>query len=106
MLAYGYTQNNISNLVKMYEINKMPYNKHAINFIIEQQEDLIDYFYKLDDVITIYETIKKIDKDVLVDYDLECDIWETKKMEPLLIFNFYSLDDDFENNDDYGVEPF
>ena len=74
--------------------------------VIPPSYGMVDYFYKLDDVITIYETIKKIDKDVLVDYDLECDIWETKKMEPLLIFNFYSLDDDFENNDDYGVEPF
>lgn len=75
--------------------------------VIPPSYGMVDYFYKLDDVITIYETIKKIDKDVLVDYDLECDIWETKKIEPLLIFNFYSLDDDFENNDDdYGVEPF
>ena len=74
--------------------------------VIPPSYGMLDYFHKLDDVITIYETIKKIDKDVLVDYDLECDIWETKKMEPLLIFNFYSLDDDFENNDDYGVEPF
>ena len=74
--------------------------------VIPPSYGMVDYFYKLDDVITIYETIKKIDKDVLVDYDLECDIWETKKMEPILIFNFYSLDDDFENNDDYGVEPF
>ena len=75
--------------------------------VIPPSYGMVDYFYKLDDVITVYETIKKIDKDVLVDYDLECDIWETKKMEPLLIFNFYSLDDDLENNDDdYGVEPF
>jgi hypothetical protein len=76
--------------------------------VIPPSYGMVDYFYKLDDVITIYETIKKIDKDVLVDYDLECDIWETKKMEPLLIFNFYSLDDDLENNEDdedYGM-PF
>ena len=46
----------------------------------------------------IHEVIKVgKDENVLVDYDLECDIWETKKMEPLLIFNFYSLDDDLEN---------
>jgi hypothetical protein len=75
--------------------------------VIPPSYGMLDYFYKLDDVINIYETIKKIDKDVLVDYDLECDIWETKKMEPLLIFNFYSLDDDLENNEDedYGM-PF
>ena len=62
---------------------------------------MIDYFYKLDEVINIYELIKKIDKDVLVDFDLECDIWETKKLEPLFIFNFYSSDD----YDDEGL-PF
>ena len=68
--------------------------------IIPPSYGMVDYFYKLDDIINIYETIKKIDKDVLVDYDLECDIWETKKIEPLLIFSFYSLDDDLENNED------
>ena len=47
--------------------------------VIPPSYGMLDYFYKLDDVINIYETIKKIDKDVLVDYDLECDIWETKK---------------------------
>lgn len=76
--------------------------------IIPPSYGMVDYFYKLDDIITIYETIKKIDKDVLVDYDLECDIWETKKIEPLLIFSFYSLDDDLGNNEDdedYGI-PF
>ena len=62
---------------------------------------MIDYFYKLDEVINIYELIKKIDKDVLVDFDLECDIWETKKLEPLFIFNFYSSDE----YDDEGL-PF
>ena len=55
----------------------------------------------LDEVINIYELIKKIDKDVLVDFDLECDIWETKKLEPLFIFNFYSSDE----YDDEGL-PF
>ena len=69
--------------------------------VIPPTHGVVDYFYKLDDVITIYETINKINKDVLVDYDLECDIWETKKIEPLFIFNFYSLDEDDE--DDEGL---
>ena len=43
---------NIKKLIKMYEINKMPYNKHAINFVIEQQDDLIDYFYKLENPLS------------------------------------------------------
>jgi hypothetical protein len=65
--------------------------------IIPPSYGMIDYFYKLDDIIQIYETIKKFDKDILVDFDLECDIWETKKIEPLLIFNFYSNQDDYED---------
>jgi hypothetical protein len=60
--------------------------------IIPTTYGMVNYFYKLDEVIHIYEIIKKIDKDVLVDFDLECDIWETRKVEPLFIFNFYSLD--------------
>jgi len=69
--------------------------------IIPTTYGMIDYFYKLDEVINIYEVMKKIDKDVLVDFDLECDIWETKKVEPLFIFNFYSSDE----YDDEGL-PF
>ena len=56
--------------------------------------NIIEDFKQRGDVIKIYEVIKKIDKDVLIDFDLECDIWETKKVEPLLIFNFYSMGDD------------
>ena len=70
--------------------------------IIPTSYGMVNYFYKLDDVIHIYETIKKIDKDVLVDFDLECDIWETKKIEPLFIFNFYAMGDD---EDDFSL-PF
>ena len=65
--------------------------------IIPPTYGMVNYFYKLDDIIHIYETIKKFDKDILVDFDLECDIWETKKIEPLLIFNFYSNKDDYED---------
>jgi hypothetical protein len=61
--------------------------------IIPTTYGMVNYFYKLDEVIHIYEVIKKIDKDVLIDFDLECDIWETRKVEPLFIFNFYSMDD-------------
>jgi hypothetical protein len=70
--------------------------------IIPTTYGMIDHFYKLDEVINIYEVMKKIDKDVLVDFDIECDIWETKKVEPLFIFNFYSSD---EYDDDEGL-PF
>ncbi len=62
--------------------------------IIPTSYGMVNYFYKLDDIIHIYETIKKFDKDILVDFDLECDIWETKKIEPLFIFNFYSIEDE------------
>lgn len=72
--------------------------------IIPPSYGMIDYFYKLDEVINIYELIKKIDKDVLVDFDLECDIWETKKLEPLFIFNFYSSDE-YDDDGDEGL-PF
>ena len=81
-------------------INNSTITNNGLNLkiqIIPPSYGMIDYFYKLDDIIHIYETIKKFDKDILIDFDLECDIWETKKIEPLLIFNFYSNQDDYED---------
>lgn len=52
---------------------------------------------RLKDIITVFEVSNKLKKDILPQYDSEFEMWETKKGQPLLIFNFYykeGLDDD------------
>ena len=84
---------NISNLVKMYEINKMPYNKHSINFIIEQQEELIDYFYKLDNPLNT-SLIKYNDKNT---QELNKNALNTIKL--LESYSYIVLEDSFKKID-------
>ena len=57
---------------------------------------------KLKDVIKTFAVLKKLSNDIMADYDVEFDIWETRKGDPLLIIDFYSPDYD---GDDDGV-PF
>lgn len=51
---------------------------------------------RLTDVIKIFAVLKKLSNDIMADYDVEFDIWETRKGDPLLIIDFYSpeYDDD------------
>ena len=39
---------NLSKLISMIEYNKLPYNKHAINVVLNKQDEILDHFYSLD----------------------------------------------------------
>ena len=39
---------NLSKLITMFEYNKLPYNKHALNVILNKQDEILDHFYSLD----------------------------------------------------------
>ena len=56
----------------------------------------------LSDVIKLFGTLRRLSDDIMADYDSEFDIWETKKGEPLLIIDYYSPDED----DDEDGAPF
>lgn len=49
---------------------------------------------RLRNIIKVFEVVNKLKKDILVQYDSEFDLWETKKGAPLFIFNFY-YDEDY-----------
>lgn len=43
---------------------------------------------KLSDVIKIFEVVKKLKKDILGQYDSQFELWETKKGDPRITFEF------------------
>ena len=66
-----------------------------VEIVMEKKENLSD-------VIKIFSTLERLSNDIMADYDSEFDIWETKKGEPLLIIDYYSPDDE----DDEDGAPF
>ena len=58
---------------------------------------------RLADVINTFAILKKLSSEILVDYDAEFDIWETKTGEPLLTVDYYSMAD---YEDDQDGAPF
>jgi hypothetical protein len=53
---------------------------------------------RLKRVITIFEVVNKLKKDILIQYSCEFEMWETKMGMPYLEFTFYYEDED--NTDD------
>ena len=52
---------------------------------------------RLKDVINVFSVANKLKKDILPQYDCEFEMWETKRGDPMLTFNFYygeGLEDD------------
>ena len=39
---------NLSKLINMFEYNKIPYNKHALNVLLNKQDEILEHFYSLD----------------------------------------------------------
>ena len=39
---------NLTKLINMFEYNKLPYNKHALNVLLNKQDDILEHFYSLD----------------------------------------------------------
>jgi hypothetical protein len=50
---------------------------------------VMSYKERLKDIISVFEVSNKLKKDILPQYDSEFEMWETRKGQPLLIFNFY-----------------
>ena len=69
-----------SGIEKFYVSNKG--NNISIQFVLEKTER----FSKLTKILGL---IKKLSSDILIQYDSEMDLWETKREEPLLTFDFY-----------------
>lgn len=60
---------------------------------------------KLSSIIKVFDVAKKLQKDILPQYDAEFEMWETKTRDPMLTFNFmYEGDDEDPNRD--GNAPF
>ena len=52
---------------------------------------------KIESIISVFDTAKRLKRDILPQYDSEFEMWETKDGKPLLVFNFYyeeGLNDD------------
>lgn len=47
------------------------------------------YFENLSDVLRVVEVLKKIKDDILVDYEVDSDLWRNKSWMPLLSLDFY-----------------
>jgi hypothetical protein len=55
------------------------------------------YREKIESIISVFDTAKRLKRDILPQYDSEFEMWETKDGKPLLVFNFYygeGLEDD------------
>ena len=69
-----------SGLENFYVSNKD--NNISIQFVLNKKEK----FSKLTKILGL---IKKLSSDILIQYDSEMDLWETKREDPLLTFDFY-----------------
>jgi hypothetical protein len=69
-----------SGLENFYVSNKG--NNISIQFVLNKKEK----FSKLTKILGL---IKKLGSDILIQYDSEMDLWETKREDPLLTFDFY-----------------
>ena len=63
---------NLSKLINMFEYNKLPYNKHALNVVLNKQDEILEHFYSLDTPVN-QKLIKYEDKTskILVNHALE-----------------------------------
>jgi hypothetical protein len=78
---------NLTKLIKMFEHNKLPYNKHALSVITEKRSDYINTFYSLDNTININlikyndKYSKQLNKDGLDNFKL-CAPYGLEQLEP------------------------
>ena len=56
----------------------------------------------LNDVVKVFEIIKKIKKDILAQYSSSYEIWETKSGSPMITFEFMLEDDENDYKDTKG----
>lgn len=81
------------------------------NFYVSNNKDNISVQFvlnmseKLSSMMKIMSMVKRIQTEVLIQYDSEMDLWETKKGLPLLTFDFY-YDPNIEGKFKKGDVPF
>ena len=87
----------------LYLLRTMFKNKGIKNVYIEHDDlDItisvtMGYREKIESIISVFDTAKRLKRDILPQYDSEFEMWETKDGRPLLTFNFYygeGLEDD------------
>ena len=89
----------------LYLLRTMFRNKGIKDVYIEHDDlDItisitMGYKEKIESIIAVFDTTKRLKRDTLPQYDSEFEMWETKDGRPLLTFNFYygeGLEDDEE----------
>lgn len=87
----------------LYLLRTMFKNKGIKDVYVEHDElDItisvtMGYKEKIESIISVFDTAKRLKRDILPQYDSEFEMWETKDGKPLLVFNFYygeGLEDD------------
>lgn len=87
----------------LYLLRTMFRNKGIKDVYVEHEElDItisvtMGYREKIESIISVFDTAKRLKRDILPQYDSEFEMWETKDGKPLLTFNFYygeGLEDD------------
>jgi len=87
----------------LYLLRTMFKNKGIKDVYVEHDElDItisvtMGYREKIESIISVFDTAKRLKRDILPQYDSEFEMWETKDGKPLLVFNFYygeGLEDD------------
>ena len=87
----------------LYLLRTMFRNKGIKDVYVEHDElDItisvtMGYKEKIESIISVFDTAKRLKRDILPQYDSEFEMWETKDGKPLLVFNFYygeGLEDD------------
>ena len=87
----------------LYLLRTMFRNKGIKDVYVEHDElDItisvtMGYREKIESIISVFDTAKRLKRDILPQYDSEFEMWETKDGKPLLVFNFYygeGLEDD------------
>lgn len=61
---------------------------------------LMDRKERLKDIINVLEVANKLKKDILPQYDSELEMWETRKGQPMMVFNFLYGEGLGDDNDD------
>lgn len=87
----------------LYLLRTMFKNKGINNIYIEHDglditiSVTMGFKEKIESIISVFDTAKRLKRDILPQYDSEFEMWETKDGRPLLIFNFFygeGLEDD------------
>lgn len=76
----------VHNVLEKSQITKFFVSNNKDNISIQFILDIKERFSKMMKILSI---VKKIKTEVLIQYDSEMDLWETKRGQPLLTFDFY-----------------